>query len=110
MLTSSQLCRSVAVAVAVASLGTGTALARPADDTVVAPSGPVVSTSVANDLRSPDAIDAAGRVPVRPPARHEGLGVTPVAPAPVASDVPSASLTIADDSGGIDLLSVAVGA
>lgn len=110
MLTSSQLSRSVAVAVAVASLGTGTALARPADDSVATSSGAVVSTPVGDDLRSPDAIDAASGVSVSAPARHDGLGVTPVAPAPVVRDVPAASLTVADDTGGIDWLSVAVGA
>jgi hypothetical protein len=110
MFTSSQLSRSVAVAVAVASLGAGTAVARPADDAVVLSSGPVVSARAADDLRSPDAVDAAGRVAVSPPARHEGLGVTPAAPAPVVTDVPAAPLTVAENPSGIDWLSVAIGA
>jgi hypothetical protein len=90
MLNATRLTRCAAIAVAVASLGTSTALARPAD------------------TPSREALQAAAQRWT--PPRVESIGVhhaDPVAAAPASPAVP---LTHADNTGGLDLLSVAFGA
>jgi hypothetical protein len=108
MLNTTQIKRSMAVAVAIASLGAGSAVARPADETVT-PAAPVALNAV-QDQRSPDAIDAADRGASALPARQDGLGVQPTVRPAAVPEPPVAQLTQVDDTGGIDWLSVAIGA
>jgi hypothetical protein len=83
--------RTVAIAIAIASLGTGTAFARPAD----MPSG-TPHLAAAHQWTLP---------------RVESMGVRPADPiAAAAPATPAVPLTHADNTGGFDLLSVAVGA
>jgi hypothetical protein len=90
MLNATRLTRCAAIAVAVASIGTSTAFARPADT----PSG------------NPHA--AAAHQWTLP--RVASMGVRPADPIADAPASPAVPLTHADDTGGLDLLSVAFGA
>ena len=90
MLNTTRLTRCAAIAVAVASLGTSTAFARPADT----PSREALQ--VAAQRWTPPRVESIG-------VRH----ADPVAAVPASPAVP---LTHADNTGGLDLLSVAFGA
>jgi hypothetical protein len=87
MLKTTQLARTLAIATAIASLGTSTAIARPAD----------------TPSRDPHAATAHQWTP----PRLESIGVRHADPTAAAPAVP---LTHPDDTGGLDLLSVAFGA
>ena len=90
MLKTTQLTRTAVIAIVVASLGASTAMARPADT----PSRETLAV-------------AAQRWT---PPRVESVGVRPVDPVAAAPASPAVPLTHADNTGGLDLLSVAVGA
>jgi hypothetical protein len=90
MLKTTQLTRSVAIAIAVASLGTSTAFARTAD------------------TPSRDALQAAAQRWT--PPRVESIGVRHADPVAAAPASPAVPLTHPDNTGGLDLLSVAFGA
>jgi hypothetical protein len=87
MLKTTHLTRAAAVAIAVAALGTSTAVARPAD----------------TPSRNPDAAAAHQWTP----PRVESIGVRHADPTAAAPAVP---LTRPNDTGGLDLPSVAFGA
>jgi hypothetical protein len=89
MLKSTQLIRTVAIAIAIASVGTSTAIARPAD------------TPSREPLQA-----AQGWTP----PRVESIGVRHADPVAAAPASPAVPLTHPDDTSGLDLLSVAFGA
>jgi hypothetical protein len=90
MLKTTQLTRTAVIAIAVAALGASTAIARPAD------------------TPSREALPAAAQRWT--PPRVESMGVRPADPVAGAPASPAVPLTHPDDTGGLDLLSVAFGA
>jgi hypothetical protein len=108
-----QLTRAAVSAIAVASLAASTAFARPGD----LPLRPAatqaqeyvqgISALTPEQLAGAFGTDQVGR---RTPPRVESMGVHPANPTPVAPATPAVPLTRANDTGGIDWLSVAFGA
>jgi hypothetical protein len=90
MLNATRLTRCAAIAAAVASIGTSTAFARTAD------------------TPSREALQAAAQRWT--PPRVESMGVRHTDPIVAAPESPAVPLTHADNTGGLDLLSVAFGA
>jgi hypothetical protein len=112
MLKTTQLARTVVIAIAVASLGASAAFARPGDL-------PLRSATQAHEYvqgitaLTPERLAAAfgtDQVGRRTPPRVESMGVHPANPTPVEPATPAVPLTRANDTGGIDWLSVAFGA
>jgi hypothetical protein len=113
MFTTPRIARPVVLALAVASLAAGPAAAREADAPIVRDTPTAaVQQSESQDLRAADGADRVDAQQAAPP-RTEGMGVQPV-PAPSTPQLhsqPAATpLTTRVDSGGIDWLSVLVGA
>jgi hypothetical protein len=113
MFTTSRITRPVVLALAAASLAAGPAAAREADAPIVRDTPAAVQSSESQDLRAPDGADRVDAQQQSTPPRTEGMGVQPV-PAPstprLHSQPAATPLTTRVDSGGIDWLSVLVGA
>ena len=108
-----QLTTTVATMLMVAAFATPVAFARPAD-----PGGPQTTAPAVQDNRTPDRQDSEGiGSTTGVPARVDSIGVAPAsrtaAPAAPVAATPSVAptaLTTPDDTGGLDWLSVLIGA